>query len=184
MGVPAHDSRVFIFAQKYKLPIRTVIAPIEGKRERSWRSLLRQGFMTNSGAYDGMTNEECKTPIAIDLEKRSWGGAQFRSGLRLVNLASEVLGYPDSKGLLRHLGGVSCSKIRPAGILPKGCRLHSHWRVPGLPANEDFVKPVCPKCNASARRKTAHYGTFMDSSWYMMRYLDPHKLLTRLTRSY
>ncbi|MQG80056.1 MAG: leucine--tRNA ligase, partial [SAR202 cluster bacterium] len=63
MGVPAHDSRDFIFARKYKLPIRIVIAPIEWDGKDLPDAFLGDGFMTNSGAYDGMTNDEGKTAI-------------------------------------------------------------------------------------------------------------------------
>ena len=73
MGVPAHDSRDFIFAQKYKLPIITVIAPIEWNGKEPSEAYLDEGFMTNSGAYDGMTNNEGKAAISVDLEKKGWG---------------------------------------------------------------------------------------------------------------
>ena len=174
MGVPAHDSRDFIFAQKYKLPIRTVIAPIEWKGEELAEAFLGNGFMTNSGAYDGMTNEECKTAIAIDLEKRSWGRRTgwFRIRDWLIS-RQRYWGTPIPMVYCDTCGVVPVPESDLPVLLPQDADFTPTGESP-LSANEDFVKTVCPKCNASARRETDTMDTFMDSSWYMMRYLDPH----------
>ena len=174
MGVPAHDSRDFIFAQKYKLPIRTVIAPIEWKGEELAEAFLGNGFMTNSGAYDGMTNEECKTAIAIDLEKRSWGRrtVSFRIRDWLIS-RQRYWGTPIPMVYCDTCGVVPVPESDLPVLLPQDADFTPTGESP-LSANEDFVKTVCPKCNASARRETDTMDTFMDSSWYMMRYLDPH----------
>ena len=174
MGVPAHDSRDFIFAQKYKLPIRTVIAPIEWKGEELAEAFLGNGFMTNSGAYDGMTNEECKTAIAIDLEKRSWGRrtVSFRIRDWLIS-RQRYWGTPIPMIYCDTCGVVPVTESDLPVLLPQDADFTPTGESP-LSANEDFVKTVCPKCNASARRETDTMDTFMDSSWYMMRYLDPH----------
>ena len=174
MGVPAHDSRDFIFAQKYKLPIRTVIAPIEWKGEELTEAFLGNGFMTNSGAYDGMTNEECKTAIAIDLEKRSWGRrtVSFRIRDWLIS-RQRYWGTPIPMVYCDTCGVVPVPESDLPVLLPQDADFTPTGESP-LSANEDFVKTVCPKCNASARRETDTMDTFMDSSWYMMRYLDPH----------
>ena len=174
MGVPAHDSRDFIFAQKYMLPIRTVIAPIEWKGEELAEAFLGNGFMTNSGAYDGMTNEECKTAIAIDLEKRSWGRrtVSFRIRDWLIS-RQRYWGTPIPMDYCDTCGVVPVPESDLPVLLPQDADFTPTGESP-LSANEDFVKTVCPKCNASARRETDTMDTFMDSSWYMMRYLDPH----------
>ena len=174
MGVPAHDSRDFIFAQKYKLPIRTVIAPIEWKGEELAEAFLGNGFMTNSGAYDGITNEECKTAIAIDLEKRSWGRrtVSFRIRDWLIS-RQRYWGTPIPMVYCDTCGVVPVPESDLPVLLPQDADFTPTGESP-LSANEDFVKTVCPKCKASARRETDTMDTFMDSSWYMMRYLDPH----------
>ena len=174
MGVPAHDSRDFIFAQKYKLPIRTVIAPIEWKGEELAEAFLGNGFMTNSGAYDGMTNEECKTAIAINLEKKSWGRrtVSFRIRDWLIS-RQRYWGTPIPMIYCDTCGVVPVTESDLPVLLPQDADFTPTGESP-LSANEDFVKTVCPKCNASARRETDTMDTFMDSSWYMMRYLDPH----------
>ena len=73
MGVPAHDARDFEFAKKYRLPVRTVIAPITWDGRESMEAYLGDGFMTNSGRYEGMTNEEGVEAISDDIERNGWG---------------------------------------------------------------------------------------------------------------
>ena len=174
MGVPAHDSRDFIFAQKYKLPIRIVIAPIEWNGQDVSEAYIGEGFMTNSGAYDGMTNEEGKTAIAIDLEKKDWGRrtVSFRIRDWLIS-RQRYWGTPIPMVYCDSCGVVPVPESDLPVLLPQDADFTPTGESP-LAANEDFVKTTCPKCGAAARRETDTMDTFMDSSWYMMRYLDPH----------
>ena len=174
MGVPAHDSRDFIFAQKYKLPIRIVIAPIEWNGQDVSEAYIGEGFMTNSGAYDGMTNEEGKTAIAIDLEKKDWGSrtVSFRIRDWLIS-RQRYWGTPIPMVYCDSCGVVPVPESDLPVLLPQDADFTPTGESP-LAANEDFVKTTCPKCGAAARRETDTMDTFMDSSWYMMRYLDPH----------
>ena len=174
MGVPAHDSRDFIFAQKYKLPIRIVIAPIEWNGQDVSEAYIGEGFMTNSGAYDGMTNEEGKTAIAIDLEKKDWGRrtVSFRIRDWLIS-RQRYWGTPIPMVYCDSCGVVPVPEVDLPVLLPQDADFTPTGESP-LAANEDFVKTTCPKCGAAARRETDTMDTFMDSSWYMMRYLDPH----------
>ena len=173
MGVPAHDSRDFIFAQKYKLPIRIVIAPIEWNGQDVSEAYIGEGFMTNSGAYDGMTNEEGKTAIAIDLEKKDWGSrtVSFRIRDWLIS-RQRYWGTPIPMVYCDSCGVVPVPEADLPVLLPQDADFTPTGESP-LAANEDFVKTTCPKCGAAARRETDTMDTFMDSSWYMMRYLDP-----------
>ena len=174
MGVPAHDSRDFIFAQKYKLPIRTVIAPIEWNGEDLKEAFLGDGFMTNSGAYDGMTNSEGKTAIAVDLEKKSWGTrtVSFRIRDWLIS-RQRYWGTPIPMIYCDACGVVPVPEADLPVLLPQDADFTPTGESP-LAANDEFVNTVCPKCGIAARRETDTMDTFMDSSWYMMRYLDPH----------
>jgi len=174
MGVPAHDSRDFIFAQKYNLPIRIVIAPIEWNGQDVSEAYIGEGFMTNSGAYDGMTNEEGKTAIAIDLEQKDWGSrtVSFRIRDWLIS-RQRYWGTPIPMVYCDSCGVVPVPEADLPVLLPQDADFTPTGESP-LAANEDFVKTTCPKCNATARRETDTMDTFMDSSWYMMRYLDPH----------
>ena len=174
MGVPAHDSRDFIFAQRYKLPIRIVIAPIEWNGQDVSEAYIGEGFMTNSGAYDGMTNEEGKTAIAMDLEKKDWGSrtVSFRIRDWLIS-RQRYWGTPIPMVYCDSCGVVPVPEADLPVLLPQDADFTPTGESP-LAANEDFVKTSCPKCGAAARRETDTMDTFMDSSWYMMRYLDPH----------
>jgi leucyl-tRNA synthetase len=174
MGVPAHDSRDFIFAQKYKLPIRIVIAPIEWNGQDVSEAYIGEGFMTNSGAYDGMTNEEGKIAIAVDLEKKDWGSrtVSFRIRDWLIS-RQRYWGTPIPMVYCDSCGVVPVPESDLPVLLPQDADFTPTGESP-LAANEDFVKTTCPKCGSAARRETDTMDTFMDSSWYMMRYLDPH----------
>ncbi|MQG27186.1 MAG: leucine--tRNA ligase, partial [SAR202 cluster bacterium] len=174
MGVPAHDSRDYIFARKYKLPIRTVIAPIEWDGKDLPDAYLGDGFMTNSGAYDGMTNEEGKTAIAVDLEKKGWGSRTVSYRMRDWLISRQrYWGTPIPMVYCDACGVVPVPEADLPVLLPQDADFTPTGESP-LVANAEFLNTKCPKCGADARRETDTMDTFMDSSWYMMRYLDPH----------
>ena len=174
MGVPAHDARDFIFARKYKLPIRTVIAPIEWDGKDLPDAYLGDGFMTNSGAYDGMTNDEGKTAIAVDLEKKGWGSRTVSYRMRDWLISRQrYWGTPIPMIYCDACGVVPVPESDLPVLLPQDADFKPTGESP-LATNHDFVHTKCPKCGADARRETDTMDTFMDSSWYMMRYLDPH----------
>ena len=174
MGVPAHDSRDFVFAQKYKLPIRTVIAPIEWNGQEPSEAYLGDGFMTNSGAYDGMTNDEGKVAIGDDLEKKGWGGRTISFRMRDWLISRQrYWGTPIPMVYCDSCGVVPVPESDLPVLLPQDAEFKPTGESP-LAANRDFVNTKCPKCGEDARRETDTMDTFMDSSWYMMRYLDPH----------
>ena len=109
MGVPAHDHRDYDFARKYRLPIRTVIAPIEWDGREPAEAFIGDGFMPNSGAYEGMTNEEGMEAIANDVERRGWGRRAVTYRLRDWLISRQrYWGTPIPHGLLRPMW-------RPAG---------------------------------------------------------------------
>jgi len=174
MGVPAHDARDFIFARKYKLPIRTVIAPIEWDGKDLPDAYLGDGFMTNSGAYDGMTNDEGKTAIAVDLEKKGWGSRTVSYRMRDWLISRQrYWGTPIPMIYCDACGVVPVPESDLPVLLPQDADFKPTGESP-LATNHGFVHTKCPKCGADARRETDTMDTFMDSSWYMMRYLDPH----------
>jgi leucyl-tRNA synthetase len=174
MGVPAHDSRDFIFARKYKLPVRIVIAPIEWDGKDLPDAYLGDGFMTNSGAYDGMTNDEGKTAIAVDLEKKGWGSRTVSYRMRDWLISRQrYWGTPIPMIYCDACGVVPVPESDLPVLLPQDAEFKPTGESP-LAVNHEFVHTKCPKCGADARRETDTMDTFMDSSWYMMRYLDPH----------
>ena len=174
MGVPAHDARDFVFAQKYKLPIRIVIAPIEWDGKELTSAYLGDGFMTNSGPYDGMTGDEGKSAIANDLEKKGWGGKTVSYRIRDWLISRQrYWGTPIPMIYCDACGVVPVPESDLPVLLPQDADFKPTGESP-LAANHIFLYTKCPKCGEDARRETDTMDTFMDSSWYMMRYLDPH----------
>ena len=176
MGVPAHDSRDFMFAQKYKLPIKTVIAPIEWDGKEPSEAYLDEGFMTNSGAYDGMTNSEGKIAIAADLEKNGWGikTVSYRMRDWLIS-RQRYWGTPIPMVYCDVCGVVPVPEKDLPVLLPQDADFTPTGESP-LASNQEFLNTDCPQCGVNAKRETDTMDTFMDSSWYMMRYLDPHNV--------
>ena len=176
MGVPAHDSRDFMFAQKYKLPIKTVIAPIEWDGKEPSEAYLDEGFMTNSGAYDGMTNSEGKIAIAADLEKNGWGikTVSYRMRDWLIS-RQRYWGTPIPMVYCDVCGVVPVPEKDLPVLLPQDADFTPTGESP-LASNQEFLNTDCPQCGVNAKRETDTMDTFMDSSWYMMRYLDPHNM--------
>ena len=173
MGVPAHDARDFVFAKKYGLPVRTVVAPIEWNGGELSEAYLGEGFMTNSARYEGMTNEEGKVAIALDIEKNGWGKrtVSFRIRDWLIS-RQRYWGTPIPMVYCQACGIVPVPEEDLPVLLPPDADFKPTGESP-LAANAEFVNTTCPRCHDPAKRETDTMDTFMDSSWYMMRYLSP-----------
>ena len=174
MGVPAHDTRDFAFAMKYGLPIRTVIAPLEWDGREPAEAYIGDGFMTNSGPYDGMTDQEGIEAIANDLERKGWGHREVSFRIRDWLISRQrYWGTP-----IPMIYCPSCGTVPvPEGDLPVLLPPDADFKPTGespLASNPDFVNTKCPQCGAEARRETDTMDTFFDSSWYMFRYTSPH----------
>ncbi len=173
MGVPAHDSRDFVFAKKYGLPIRIVIAPIEWDGSDLSEAFLGEGFMTNSARYEGMTNEEGKIAIAQDIEKNGWGEQTISYRIRDWLISRQrYWGTPIPMLYCQSCGIVPVPEQDLPVLLPSDADFTPTGESP-LASNAEFVNTTCPRCQGPARRETDTMDTFMDSSWYMMRYLSP-----------
>ena len=179
MGVPAHDARDLDFARKYRLPIRQVIAPISWDGSDLKEAYLGDGFMTSSGAYDGMTNEEGTEAIADDVEKYGWGkrAVSFRIRDWLIS-RQRYWGTPIPMIYCDTCGVLPVREEDLPVLLPPDFVFESDGTKPTgqspLAASAEFVNTTCHICGGPARRETDTMDTFMDSSWYMMRYLSPH----------
>jgi len=183
MGVPAHDERDFAFALKYELPIKQVIAlrvPSEMFNTSHWQDWYAQKddvVCLNSGKYDGMSHEEAVNAVAADLEKMGIG--EIKTTYRLRDWGISRQRYWGTPIPIIHCGddqnpgcgAVPVPEVDLPVILPEDC-------VPdgsGNPLNKrsDFLNVKCPKCGKPARRETDTMDTFVDSSWYFMRYTGP-----------
>ena len=175
MGVPAHDSRDFVFAHKYSLPVRIVIAPITWDGSELAEAYLDDGFMTNSGRYEGMTNEEGTLAIADDVEKNGWGKRAVSYRIRdwLVS-RQRYWGTPIPIVYCDRCGIVPVPESElPVLLLTNADFIPTGGESP-LAANSEFLNTTCYRCQGPARRETDTMDTFFDSSWYMLRYISPH----------
>ena len=184
MGVPAHDERDFAFALKYDLPIKQVIAlkgesPIfNASRWEDWYAQKEGVVCFNSDQYDGLSYEEAVGAVAKDLEKMGVG--EIKTTYRLRDWGISRQRYWGTPIPIIHCGddvnpGCGAVPVPESDlpvILPEDC-------VPdgsGNPLNKraDFLNVKCPKCGKPARRETDTMDTFVDSSWYFMRYTGPN----------
>ena len=179
MAVPAHDHRDFDFATAFELPIRRVVVPRgeEGSDEPLGEPFLGHTddeVLVNSGDYDGLGSVEAKRAIVADLEQRGLGHPAVNYRLRDWLLSRQrywgcpiPVVYCDADGIVPvpdEQLPVELPDIED--YAPKG-------RSP-LATAEDWVNTTCPRCGGPARRETDTMDTFVDSSWYFLRYLDPH----------
>jgi leucyl-tRNA synthetase len=176
MAVPAHDERDFDFAKAFDLPIRRVVEPADGGSELSddepFVAHTDDEVLVNSGRFTGMPSVSAKDAIIdwLDSEGRGHRSVNYRlrdwllSRQRYWGCPIPVV-YCDTDGIVPVR--VEDLPVRLPDIedyTPKG-------RSP-LAAAEDWVNTTCPRCGGPARRETDTMDTFVDSSWYFLRYTD------------
>ena len=171
MGVPGHDERDFQFARKYGLAIRPVI-DVDGRTysTESWQSWYSDyGRCVNSGRYDGLDYDQAVTAIARDLHALGLGKEQTVWRLRDWGISRQrYWGCPIPIVHCPSCGDVPVPDsdlpvVLPEGLVPDG----SGNPLAKTPA---FYECACPKCGGPARRETDTMDTFVDSSWYYMRF--------------
>ncbi|MBU0646255.1 leucine--tRNA ligase [Patescibacteria group bacterium] len=176
MAVPAHDERDFTFASKYDLPIKQVIASTEqAKRIKGiTKAYTEPGFLVNSGEFDGLTTENAKQKIADTLESDEKGRRQTNYRLRdwLVS-RQRYWGAPIPIIWCEQCGAQPVPVKDLPVVLPDDVDFKPTGESP-LVGSKDFHVVRCPKCKAPARRESDTMDTFVDSSWYYLRYTDPH----------
>src|SRR5450830_374901 len=176
MGVPAHDERDFAFAKKYNLAIKQVVA-VEGKTYSTdaweeWYGDKESGKTVDSGKYDGLGYQAAVDAVAADLTAKGLGEKKVTFRLRDWGISRQrYWGTPIPIIHCGDCGDVPVPEKDLPVVLPEDC-------VPdgsGNPLNkhEKFLHVDCPKCGKPARRETDTMDTFVDSSWYYMRYTSP-----------
>jgi leucyl-tRNA synthetase len=176
MGVPAHDERDFGFAKKYDLPIKQVVA-IEGKAFsleawQDWYGDKEHGVMIDSGKFDGLDYTSAVNAVSGDLATLGLGDKKVTFRLRDWGISRQrYWGTPIPIIHCAEHGAVPVPEKDLPVLLPEDC-------VPdgtGNPLNkhEGFLACACPVCGKPARRETDTMDTFVDSSWYYMRYTSP-----------
>ena len=176
MAVPAHDQRDFEFACKYKLPIKIVIQPSGNdtalRPEEMSEAYVEDGVQVNSCQFDGIPNREAIPKIIDFFEEKGMGERNINYRLRdwLISrqrywCAPIPIIYCD------RCGAVPVPEDDLPVLLPENVEFKPHGHSP-LNDVEEFVNTTCPKCGSGARRETDTMDTFVDSSWYYLRYLS------------
>jgi leucyl-tRNA synthetase len=173
MGVPAHDERDFAFALKYKIAIKQVMQSegqhFDNQAWQEWYADKEKVLAVNSGKYDGLSHAQAVDAVAADLQQLGVGEKKTTYRLRDWGISRQrYWGTPIPIIHCESCGEVPVPEKHLPVVLPEDC-------VPdgsGNPLNkrEDFLKCSCPKCGKPARRETDTMDTFVDSSWYFMRY--------------
>jgi leucyl-tRNA synthetase len=176
MSVPAHDQRDFEFAKKYDLLIRVVIAPEDcSESNKSYETELEaayadEGILVNSGQFSGLTSDEAKKRINSFLESKGIGKGTINYKIRDWGISRQrYWGTPIPIIYCDTCGAVPVPEKDLPVILPEDIKLTGTGSSP-LTESESFNKVICPLCGARARRETDTMDTFVDSSWYFLRY--------------
>ncbi|NLC70556.1 MAG: leucine--tRNA ligase [Desulfuromonadaceae bacterium] len=175
MAVPTHDQRDFEFARKYNLPMTVVIQPPgqELSAETMTGAYTDPGTMVNSGEFNGLDNETAKERIADHLEQRRIGQRKVNFRLRDWGVSRQrYWGTPIPIIYCDACGMVPVPEEDLPVILPKDVEFRPEGGSP-LAACPSFVHTSCPRCGAPARRETDTFDTFVESSWYFLRYACP-----------
>jgi len=173
MAVPSHDQRDFEFAKKYNLPIEVVITPDPSKKNESLASAYEDdGIMVNSGQFDGLSNKDAMAKIADFMEKSKIGKRSVQYKLRDWLISRQrYWGAPIPIIYCDKCGTVPVPEKDLPVILPEDVKFKPHGESP-LKSAKEFVNSSCPKCKGKARREIDTMDTFVDSSWYFLRYIS------------
>jgi leucyl-tRNA synthetase len=174
MGVPAHDDRDFEFARKHGIPIAQVIAPKGVDPDAPLTAaFLDEGRLIASGDFNGMSSERARGAIVDRLVAMGAGKRTVNMRLRdwLVS-RQRYWGTPIPIVYCADCGEVPVPDDQLPILLPPGVAFTGEGSpLAQLPS---FIETTCPKCGGPARRESDTMDTFFESSWYYLRYLDPH----------
>jgi leucyl-tRNA synthetase len=174
MAVPAHDQRDFEFATKYQLPIVEVIRPAEGPGYDGKAAFEGEGKLVNSGNFDGLASSVGKKAIIEALEKKSAGEARVNYRLRDWLISRQrYWGAPIPIVYCEQCGVQPVPESELPVLLPDQVEFKPTGESP-LRTNETFLRAKCPRCDCIGRRETDTMDTFVDSSWYFLRFLSPN----------
>ena len=175
MAVPAHDKRDFEFAKKFDLPIRVVITPDKDnpiRVEEMEEAYVDPGMVVNSDKFDGMTNENAKKAITDELKSKGLGDFSTTYRLRDWLISRQrYWGTPIPIIYCDSCGIVPVPEDDLPVVLPDDVKFTGEGNP--LDTSPTFSKVTCPECGEPARRETDTMDTFVDSSWYFLRYLSP-----------
>lgn len=173
MGVPAHDERDYAFATRYELPIQPVIRPeASSSCDPSLLPFTEEGILYHSGAFDGLSSEEARTQIGEWLTYHQRGKRHTQYRLHDWGISRQrYWGTPIPMLYCAHCGILpvplnDLPVVLPEDLIPK-------LGASPLATCADFYKTTCPQCHREARRETDTFDTFVESSWYYLRFTCP-----------
>jgi len=176
MAVPAHDQRDFEFAKNYGLPIIVVIEP-RGEHldpltmEQSYED---DGILVNSGPFNGLKNRDAMAKITSKLEEMGMGSSTVNFRIRDWGISRQrYWGAPIPMVYCQRCGVQPVREEDLPILLPEDVEITGKGVSP-LQDKEDFINTTCPKCGGPARRETDTMDTFVESSWYFIRYCSAH----------
>ena len=187
MGVPAHDTRDFQFAKETDLPIKVVVVPDDADNANPLAQVLQEaytdpGVMVNSEQFNGMNSTNGKTAVVEYAERQGYGRARVQYRLRDWLISRQrYWGAPIPVIHCPSCGMVPVPESDLPVQLPENVQFSGRGPSP-LAQIEDWVNVPCPSCGEPARRETDTMDTFIDSSWYFLRYTDaanPEKIFER-----
>ncbi|PIN71186.1 leucine--tRNA ligase [Candidatus Pacearchaeota archaeon CG_4_9_14_3_um_filter_30_11] len=172
MAVPAHDKRDFEFAKKYGIKIKIVIDPIEFELDEKnlTEAYTESGTLINSGNFNGISNEKAKHEISEFLSKKGLGRKAINFRLKDWGISRQrYWGTPIPIIYCDSCGAVPVPLKDLPVKLPKEVKFGN-----GNPllTNEKWINIKCPKCGKNGKRETDTMDTFVNSSWYFLRYTD------------
>ncbi len=176
MAVPAHDARDYAFAERYGLEIRQVVEPADGSasQEGPFSAHTENERLVNSGEFSGLPAPEGSRAIVEQLAAQGLARTAIRYRLRDWLLSRQrYWGAPIPIVYCDECGIVPVKDDDLPVALPEVTEYLPKGRSP-LAAAEDWVRTTCPRCGREARRETDTMDTFVDSSWYFLRYADAH----------
>ena len=174
MAVPAHDQRDFEFAKKYEIPIKIVISPLEGEEltlESLERAYVSRGKLVNSENFNGLDNFDAKEKITSYLVEKGFGKKKVNFKLRDWLISRQrYWGTPIPVVYCDKCGVVPVKEEDLPVTLPRDVKF---GEGNPLETNEEWRSTRCPSCGGPAKRETDTMDTFVNSSWYFLRYTDP-----------
>jgi len=170
----AHDQRDLEFAHKYKINLKETILPENKKSSdpnKSLRAFTNYGILTNSGKFDGLKSKDAIDKITDWLIKE-------KKGRRIINFKLRDWGISRQRYWGTPIPIIHCSKCGIVPVLEKDLPVELPKEVKfgkgnPLETNNKWLNAKCPKCKSKARRETETMDTFVNSSWYFLRYCDP-----------
>ena len=172
--LPAHDTRDFDFAKKYGIEVIPVVDPAnpEIDIEHLTEAFVAEGTMINSGSFDGLNNKDAMKQIIEYMEEKGIGKGTVNFRLRDWLISRQrYWGAPIPMIYCEDCGWVPEKEENLPVLLPADVEFTGKGESP-LTTSREFAEAVCPKCGKPARREMDTMDTFLDSSWYFLRYAD------------